>query len=146
MMNNGNPKGGYVQLPICDKSISSETAADFTLPDYQPEIKRLLRVSATVLPPSRYVGDRECEITGNIDYYVLYIGSDNAIYCAPLTGDYKISAPVEHPSGEESVAREPRYRSQRHCKRKGDGAEKDQYKVPFEGESSGLWRFSRGCG
>ena len=107
MMNNGNPKGGYVQLPICDKSISSETAADFTLPDYQPEIKRLLRVSATVLPPSRYVGDRECEITGNIDYYVLYIGSDNAIYCAPLTGDYKISAPVEHPSGEESYIASP---------------------------------------
>ncbi len=106
MMKNGNIKGGYVQLPICDKSVSSETAADFTLPDYQPEIKRFLRVSATVLPPSKYVGDRECEMTGNIDYYVLYTGSDNALYCAPLTGDYKIAAPVEH-DGEDGYLASP---------------------------------------
>lgn len=101
MKNNGNFKGGYIQLPICDKSAVSESTVDFTLPDYQPEIKRLLRVSASVLPPSKYIGDRECELAGNIDYYVLYTGSDNALYLAPLTGDYKISVPMELPDGED---------------------------------------------
>ncbi len=99
MKNNGNFKGGYIQLPVCDRTAVSETTADFTLPDYQPEIKRLLRVNASVLPPSKYIGDRECELAGNIDYYVLYTGSDNALYLAPLTGDYKIGVPMELPDG-----------------------------------------------
>lgn len=101
MKNNGRFRGGYIQLPICDKTAVSETTADFTLPDYQPEIKRLLRVSASVLPPSKYIGDRECELAGNIDYYVLYTGSDNALYLAPLTGDYKIGVPMEASDGED---------------------------------------------
>ena len=50
----GAARGGMLrlQLPLCDKTVTSEVAGDFSLPDYQPEIKRLLRVSATVQPPS----------------------------------------------------------------------------------------------
>ena len=96
-----NGKGGYLQTPICDKTVMSEISGDFTLPDYQPEIKRLLRVGATVLPPSKYVGDKEAEFAGSIDYYVLYTGSDNQLYCAPLTSDYKISVPMERGDKEE---------------------------------------------
>ena len=87
-----------VRIPISDRSVTSEISGDFTLPDYQPEIKRLLRVSASVLPPSKYVSERGAEFAGNIDYYVLYTGSDNALYCAPLTSEYKINLPIE--SGE----------------------------------------------
>ena len=69
--------GKYMQVPINEKTLSTELSGDFTLPDYQPEIKRLLRVTAEVLPPQKYVGDSEGEISGGIDYYVLYTGSDN---------------------------------------------------------------------
>jgi hypothetical protein len=93
--------GGCVQLPVCDKTALSEMSADFTLPDYQPEIKRLLRVSASVLPPSKYIGDRECSLAGNIDYFVLYTASDNEVYCAPLTGEYKIGIPIDGAEGED---------------------------------------------
>lgn len=91
--------GGYIQLPVCDKNIISELSGDFTLPDYQPEIKRLLRVSASVLPASKYIGDRSMELAGNIDYYVLYTGSDNQVYCAPLTSEYKIEVPIDSTDG-----------------------------------------------
>ncbi len=87
--------GTYIQVPINEKTTTADLAGDFTLPDYQPEIKRLLKVEAKVLPPSRYIGDSECELSGGIDYYVSYIGSDNQIYCAPLTSDYKISVPMD---------------------------------------------------
>ncbi len=85
----------YMQVPIGERTVTTELSGDFTLPDYQPEIKRLLRVSASVLPPSKYVGDSEAELAGGIDYYVLYTGSDNQIYCAPLSGEYKISVPMD---------------------------------------------------
>ena len=96
-----NGKGGYLQTPVCDKTVVTEISGDFTLPDYQPEIKRLLRVGATVLPPSKYIGDKEAEFAGGIDYYVLYTGSDNQLYCAPLTSDYKISLPMERGDKDE---------------------------------------------
>lgn len=99
--NDNGTVGGYIQLAACDKTISTELSGDFTLPDYQPEIKRLLRVGASVLPSSKYVGDRECELAGNIDYFLLYMGSDNAIYCAPLTGEYKINIPFSSGDGED---------------------------------------------
>ncbi len=89
-----------LQIPISDKTVTTELSGDFVLPDYQPEIKRLLRVSASVLPPSKYIGDRQAEFAGNIDYYVLYIGSDNAPYCAPLTAEYKIDMPLDADMGE----------------------------------------------
>lgn len=92
-------QSGYMQLPICDKSVNTELSGDFTLPDYQPEIKRLLRVTASVLPPSKYVGDHGASLAGNIDYYVLYTGSDNALYCAPLTAEYKIEMPLDLADG-----------------------------------------------
>lgn len=92
--------GAHLQIPISDKTVTTELSGDFVLPDYQPEIKRLLRVSASVLPPSKYIGDRQAEFAGNIDYYVLYIGSDNAPYCAPLTAEYKIDMPFDADMGE----------------------------------------------
>ena len=88
-------QGRYMQVPINEKTVNTELSGDFTLPDYQPEIKRLLRVSAEVLPPQKYVGDSEGEISGGIDYYVLYTGSDNQIYCAPLSSEYKVSVPMD---------------------------------------------------
>lgn len=87
--------GAYIQVPINEKSTTTDLSGDFTLPDYQPEIKRLLKVNARVLPPSKYVGDSEGEFSGSIDYYVHYIGSDNQIYCAPLSAEYKTSVPMD---------------------------------------------------
>lgn len=86
---------GSIQLPICDKSVTCEIVGDYTLPDYQPEIKRLIRISATALPASKYVNDRQAELAGNIDYYVIYTGSDNCVYCAPLSAEYKLDVSID---------------------------------------------------
>ncbi len=84
-----------LQLPICERSIGCEVAGDFSLPDYQPEIKRLLRVSATVQPPSHYIGGGTAEFTGVVDYCILYAGNDGQLYCFPTSGEYVMRAPIE---------------------------------------------------
>ena len=101
-MNQKRASGGYMQVPILDKTVTSEISGDFTLPDYQPDIKRLLRVTANVLPPATYVGNHQAEFEGSVDYYVLYTGSDNEIYCAPLSADYKVNIPID-PREEEGM-------------------------------------------
>ena len=83
------------QLPICDRTVTNEVSEEVSLPDYQPEIKRLLRVSATVQPANRYVGGGAVEFSGTVDYCILYAGNDGQMYCFPTTSDYSFRVPLE---------------------------------------------------
>lgn len=84
-----------VQLPICDTTVTNEVSGEVSLPDYQPEIKRLLRVSATVQPPSHYVGGGAMEFSGTVDYCIFYTGNDGRMYCFPTSQDYSVRVPLE---------------------------------------------------
>ena len=84
-----------IQIPLCDKTVLTEVAGDFSLPDYQPEIKRLLRIRPCVLPAAPYAGSGSAEFSGTLDYYVLYMGNDGGLYCAPLHTEYALSVPFE---------------------------------------------------
>lgn len=84
-----------VQLPICDRTLTTEVSGEVSLPDYQPEIKRLLRVSATVQPPSHYVGGGAMEFSGTVDYCIFYTGNDGQMYCFPTSENYAVRAPLE---------------------------------------------------
>lgn len=95
--------GWTVQAPLCSKQIVTELSTDISLPDYQPEIKRLLRVCVTASPPDKYVGAGSAEISGSVDYSILYAGNDGALYCANQTQDYRLSVPVEVPPDFDPV-------------------------------------------
>ena len=101
---------GTVQLPYPLRAVTAEVAGDFTLPDYQPEIKRLLRIGVNLLPPDpdQAGGD----LTGRMDYSVLYVGGDGGIYCAPLSTEYRLEIPTEGHTGSlrsASAICPPRY-------------------------------------
>ncbi len=101
MEQNQNTEG--MQIPLCDKTVLCEVTGDFSLPDYQPEIKRLLRIRPCVLPPSHYAGAGNAEFSGVLDYYVLYMGNDGGLYCAPLHTEYGISVPFDEGQGSVSL-------------------------------------------
>lgn len=90
-----NTEGAIIQMPLLEKETVTELSGDYSLPDYQPEIKRLLHIRPVVLPPACYVGAGNAEISGNVDYYVLYMGNDGKLYCAPLTAEYGVTVPCE---------------------------------------------------
>ncbi len=103
MMNEFSGARPSVQVPLFDRTLSTEVVGDFSLPDYQPEIKRLLRIGVGVLPPVCQGSGRDTQVDGTLDYYVLYMGHDNALWCAPLSTDYSLSVPVEDSLGELSA-------------------------------------------
>ena len=82
-----------VQLSFPLRHMTAEVAGDFTLPDYQPEIKRLLRIGVNLLPPDPHADSGD--LTGTMDYYVLYVGQDGGVYCAPLSTEYRLEVPTE---------------------------------------------------
>lgn len=93
-MNENMTQNTTIYLPVCDKTVTTEAGCDYAMPDYQPEIRRLLRVRATVLPPASYVGAGKAEFAGAVRYDVLYAGNDGALYSASVTESYQLSAPI----------------------------------------------------
>ena len=87
-----------VQTLLCDKQEMSEVTAEVSLPDYRPEVKRLVRVSTTVTPPARYVGAANTELSGSVDFCILYTGNDGALYSVSHTSEYRIGIPIDLPS------------------------------------------------
>lgn len=89
-------KGGVrFRAPLCDRRVVTEISSDFSLPDYQPEIKRLLSVRTTVSPTDKYVGANEAEFSGTVGYTILYSGNDGALYCTSQVGEYHFTVPME---------------------------------------------------
>ncbi|MBQ9112693.1 MAG: DUF3794 domain-containing protein [Clostridia bacterium] len=88
-------ENGYFTVGLHERTFGVEAAGDYTLPDYQSEIRRVLHVSQTVLPPAVYVGADSVEFSGTVDYQLIYVGGDGGIYSAPLSGEYSFNAPLE---------------------------------------------------
>ena len=98
MDNSQNNIGYFPQMLICDKHSSVELNSDFTLPDYQPEIRRLLTSRAVILPQSEFLGNGNAEIQGDINYKITYLGADGSVYCATLSDKYGLTASLDFTS------------------------------------------------
>ena len=96
-----------VQIPVVDRVLNAEVSGDYSLPDYQPEIKRLLRIGVNILPPNRFAGAGGMELHGTLDYYVLYMGHDGGVYCAPLSTEYRMAAAPDEGDGSQAAIGEP---------------------------------------
>ena len=85
----------YMTKPMCETTVTNEISCEYTLPDYLPEIRRLLYVTHTILPPAKYVGGSNAELDGTVDYQALYVGSDGELYIAPVSCEYDLNVPLE---------------------------------------------------
>ncbi len=80
---------------LCDRTVSLEVGTELTLPEHQPEARRILWVRERVLPAAKYVSASGVECNGNIDYTVLYVGADGGLYSAELSAEYETSVPMD---------------------------------------------------
>ena len=64
------------------------------LPDYLPEIRRILRVSSRILPAGKYIGGAKAEFAGTVVHSVIYTGETGALAAANLSSDYEFSVPL----------------------------------------------------
>lgn len=84
-----------IAMQVCNKAVTAEVGCEYSMPDYQPEVRRLLRVQATVLPPAAYVGAGRAEFAGTVRYDVLYSGNDGGLYSVSMAENYELSAPLD---------------------------------------------------
>lgn len=100
----GERDNGYLSAALYERNFGAEATGDFILSDYQNEIRRILHVSQTVLPPAKYVGNDSVEFNGTVDYQVMYIGADGGIYSIPLSSDYSFSVPLDKGNLKDIIA------------------------------------------
>lgn len=96
--------GRRIQLPVLDRTLTGEITTEYSMPDYQPEIRRLLRVNATVMPPATYVGGTNAELSGAIRYDILYSAPDGKLYSTTVGENYEMSAPFDREAEMEGEA------------------------------------------
>ncbi len=91
--------GAEYRTCFMTRDVLTELSSDFTLPDYYPEIRKLLRIETNVSPAGRYIGGGAVEFSGRVDYDMIYTAADGAVVCAPLGSDFSFEVPVSRPEG-----------------------------------------------
>ena len=66
----------------------AESSCEYILPDYMGDIKKLLFSRATVVPAGRFAGEGGVEISGTVEYELLYADTDNKLTAINASSDY----------------------------------------------------------
>lgn len=70
------------------------TAADFILPDYMGDVKKMLNYSARIVPSGKFIGSESASFAGIVCYSVIYIDNENRLTEAAFTSDYEYECRV----------------------------------------------------
>ena len=87
------PAKNTVQLEQGGGNIFFESGGEFVLPDYMPKVQKVLRMEARALPPSRYMGSSEAQMSGSVLHTLIYIGEEGEISATVLPAKYDFSIP-----------------------------------------------------
>ncbi len=77
-----------------ENSVGCDVTEDFSLPDYQPEIRRVIGVRASASADGKYLSGDELEADGGVTYTVLYVGADGAICQTSQTSSFTGHIPL----------------------------------------------------
>ena len=82
-------------LSVCEKSLVSDVTTEYALPDYEEEIRRLLRVNVTLVPPASYVGSGNACFSGTLRFDLLYLSPDGKLCMSKVSENFELSAPID---------------------------------------------------
>ncbi len=75
-----------------------EISEEFNLPDYIPEVRRVLCVKSGVLPESKYLADKgngaTLDFGGTVTYLVIYTDDEGNLCSTPLSSSYEESLQI----------------------------------------------------
>lgn len=83
-------------MPMCKRVINTDISEDIILPDYYPEIRRVLCVRENMLPVAKFISGNKIDISGVVDYTLIYVSSEGMLCSAPLSAEYAFSVPLDN--------------------------------------------------
>ncbi len=84
--------------------VYSDSTAEFVLPDYNGDIRKLLLCDAQLHPSGKFFGDGEVELAGIIVYNIVYADPEGNLDSTSFTSDYEYKLKCSQESYVDSVA------------------------------------------
>ncbi len=91
-----------LQKMLAGDVVVCEAGGEYTLPDYEPEIRKILHIRTSVLPSGKYLGGKSAEFSGAVAHDILYADAEGKLASVTLHAEYAFSLP--YPEGCEVVA------------------------------------------
>ena len=80
----------YTRTTKCAQ-VYSESAAEYVLPDYNGDVRKILYTNAEVRPSAKFASGDEVECSGIVVYEMIYLDTENALTSVSFTSDYDFS-------------------------------------------------------
>ena len=84
--------------------VYTESAADYSLPDYLGDVRKILFTDAALRPSGRFAGGDEVEFSGVVVYNVVYLDADNKLSSVEFTSDYDYSVKCSGENYKDSIS------------------------------------------
>ncbi len=81
-------KGQCYAADYADSDIYTESIGDYILPDYQPEIRKILLVTSSLLPSGNYESGGRATFGGSVRHHILYSDGEGNLQSVELFSDY----------------------------------------------------------
>ncbi len=95
----------FMMEEACGGNVTCESTGEYTLPDYMPEVRRVLRVDADASVTGTYENGDKTETGGETRYTVIYSDAEGQLAAAELDGTFEGSI---HTSGSTGMTVYPR--------------------------------------
>ena len=99
MNNYQNSKNTVLCAVSTDTVTAHDVSEEFVLPDYVPEVRRILFTRAQILPESKYMSDsasgQTLDFGGTVTYSVIYIDDEGKLCSTPLCSTYEASVALK---------------------------------------------------
>ena len=76
-------------------ALRCESSGEYSLPDYNGDVKKILLVKSKVFPAGKFVGEDALEFSGTVGYDVVYIDSENTVTHAEFSTDYDAAVRID---------------------------------------------------
>ena len=100
MQNNENTKGATMPVKVFEDTSYNEIAAEYNLPDYLPDVNRLLKVSAKISEISHFLSGDTLEYDGKLKCTLLYATGDGHLKNAEFERDFSGNTGVSGTAGD----------------------------------------------
>ena len=84
--------------------VYTESVADYSLPDYLGDVRKILFTDAALRPSGRFAGGDEVEFSGVVVYNVVYLDADNNLSSVEFTSDYDYSVKCSAENYKDSIS------------------------------------------
>ena len=92
--------GAYAQTHNEGETVYCESVGEYTVPDYMPEIRKLLRIETRLLPTGRFLSGGRAELSGVCVHTVYYSDGEGRLSAIVESGDYRCAVPLAEEDAE----------------------------------------------